>query len=197
MPELPEVETVVRGLRKTITGLTISRAEVLHPKPLGGKSPRQFSNFIRNRIVTGINRFGKYIQISLSDDRQLICHLRMTGKFIFQPGPVKEPDLLKHVRYILHFTDHSCLLFRDTRIFGTVSRGKEGFIDITTADTSQVIIKIRECPLHFSHPGMCLAHTAMEKTVVEELNPGLTYRIGKSIPAWEPFCEHIIELKSS
>jgi hypothetical protein len=42
---------------------------------------------------------------------------------------------------------------------------------------------------------MCLAHTTMEKTVVEELNPELVYRIGKSIPAGDSFCEHIIEIK--
>jgi hypothetical protein len=43
---------------------------------------------------------------------------------------------------------------------------------------------------------MCLAHATMEKTVVEELNPKLTYRIGKSIPAGDTYCEHIIEAKS-
>ena len=53
-----------------------------------------------------------------------------------------------------------------------------------------------ECPLHFDKPEMCLAHTIMEKTVVEELNPDLTYRIGKSIPAGDDCCEHIIEARS-
>ena len=60
---------------------------------------------------------------------------------------------------------------------------------------TRAIIKADECPLHFDRPEMCLAHTTMEKTVVETLNPQLTYRIGKSIPAGDPYCEHIIQTK--
>ena len=82
------------------------------------------------------------------------------------------------------------------RIFGTVSRGKNGFIELVKVDDSRVVIKASECPLHFNNLQMCLAHTTMEKTVVEELNPDLTYRIGKSIPAGDPYCEHIIEIRS-
>jgi hypothetical protein len=62
-------------------------------------------------------------------------------------------------------------------------------------DNSRAIIKVSECPLHFDNPQMCLAHTTMEKTVVEELNPDLVYRIGKSIPAGDAYCEHIIEVR--
>ena len=43
---------------------------------------------------------------------------------------------------------------------------------------------------------MCLAYTMMEKTVVEELNPELIYSVGKSIPAGDSYCEHIIEIRS-
>lgn len=81
------------------------------------------------------------------------------------------------------------------RIFDTVGRGKEGFATPVRADSSRVVITVGTCPLHFDLPGMCLAHTTMEKTVVEELNPALTYRIGKSIPAGDDRCEHIIEFK--
>lgn len=81
------------------------------------------------------------------------------------------------------------------RIFGTVGRGKSGFIKLLKVDNSKAVIKVSECPLHFNNPQMCLAHTTMEKTMVEELNPDLTYRIGKSIPAGDAYCEHIIEVK--
>lgn len=80
------------------------------------------------------------------------------------------------------------------RIFDTVGRGKEGFIRLTRPNERTVVITVSECPLHFDNPKMCLAHTTMERTVVEQLNPSLTYRIGKSIPAGDPFCEHFIEL---
>jgi hypothetical protein len=81
------------------------------------------------------------------------------------------------------------------RIFDTVGRGKEGFIDPIEANGSRAVIRVGQCPLHFDLPAMCQAHTTMERTVVEELNPALTYRIGKSIPAGDPYCEHIIEFR--
>jgi hypothetical protein len=83
------------------------------------------------------------------------------------------------------------------RIFTTVSRGKDDLTGLVKAGDSRIVIKAKECPLHFTNVGMCLAHTTMEKTVVEELNPDLTYRIGKSIPAGDSYCEHIIEIRSS
>jgi hypothetical protein len=79
-------------------------------------------------------------------------------------------------------------------IFDTVARGRDLIIK-TEEERDRVVIKVNRCPLDFNNPKMCLAHTAMEKTVVEELNPNLTYRIGKSIPAGDSYCEHIVELK--
>ncbi len=81
------------------------------------------------------------------------------------------------------------------RIFDTVGRGQDGFITPVQMTDKRVVITIARCPLRFDLPGMCQAHTTMEKTVVETLNPALTYRIGKSIPAGDPVCEHILEVK--
>ncbi|MBN1566561.1 MAG: hypothetical protein JXA73_01860 [Acidobacteria bacterium] len=80
------------------------------------------------------------------------------------------------------------------RIFDTVARGRD-LITTTERSSGKVIIKVNRCPLDFDIPAMCLAHTTMEKTVVEELNPNLIYRIGKSIPAGDSYCEHILEIK--
>jgi len=82
------------------------------------------------------------------------------------------------------------------RIFHTISWDRNGFIELVKVDDSRVVIKASDCPLRFEHPQMCLAHTTMEKTVVEELNHDLIYRIGKSIPAGDAYCEHIIEIRS-
>ena len=79
------------------------------------------------------------------------------------------------------------------RIFDTVARGR-GLIS-AFEETGRIIIKVDRCPLDFDIPEMCRAHTAMEKTVVEELNPNLTYRIGRSIPAGDSCCEHILEFR--
>ncbi len=80
------------------------------------------------------------------------------------------------------------------RIFDTVARGR-GIISKTEREKDKIIIKVDRCPLDFDIPEMCLAHTTMEKTVVEELNPCLNYRIGRSIPAGDSCCEHILEIK--
>lgn len=81
------------------------------------------------------------------------------------------------------------------RIFHTVGRGRNDAFEMIKEGDSRIVLKVSQCPLHFSDPKMCLAHTTMEKTVVEELNPGLTYRIGRSIPAGDAYCEHIIEVR--
>jgi hypothetical protein len=80
------------------------------------------------------------------------------------------------------------------RIFTTVTKTGNR-LHLVTHSPDKVVIKVDECPLHFKNPKLCLAHTTMEKTVVEGLNPELTYVIGKSIPAGDPFCEHILMKK--
>jgi len=99
-------------------------------------------------------------------------------------GRLKNNDITSVANYLL-------------RIFNTVSRGKNDVIELVKTDDSKVVIKATECPLHFTNSQMCLAHTTMEKTVVEELNPDLIYRIGKSIPAGDSYCEHIIEIRKN
>jgi len=78
------------------------------------------------------------------------------------------------------------------RIFDTVARGQD-IITTVEENKDRIIIRVNRCPLDFDNPEMCRAHTSMEQAVVEHLNPGLTYRIGKSIPAGDSFCEHIVE----
>ena len=78
------------------------------------------------------------------------------------------------------------------RIFDTVTRGR-GLIATVEENRDRVVITVDRCPLDFDMPEMCMAHTTMEKTLVETLNPGLIYRIGKSIPAGHRCCEHVIE----
>ena len=80
------------------------------------------------------------------------------------------------------------------RIFDTVGR-RPGYAPVVQRSDNGYIIKIEQCPLHFENPELCLAHTTMEATVVKELNAGLSYRIGKSIPCGDAYCEHIVEIK--
>jgi hypothetical protein len=94
-------------------------------------------------------------------------------------GKIESNDLDSVAQYLL-------------RIFNTVGWGRK-LTELTETSPFRVTIKAYECPLHFDNPKICRAHTCMEKTVVEELNPSLSYRIGKSIPAGDSYCEHIIE----
>lgn len=80
------------------------------------------------------------------------------------------------------------------RIFDTVARGQD-LVSTVEESKDRIIVRVNRCPLDFDNPDMCQAHTTMERTVVETLNPRLTYRIGKSLPAGDGCCEHIIEVK--
>ena len=68
--------------------------------------------------------------------------------------------------------------------------------EVTEFNKDKVVIKVNSCPYPFDSDEICMAHTEMEKTLVEQLNPDLRYRIGKSIPAGDDYCEHIIEYKN-
>lgn len=117
MPELPEVETVVRGLAKCLPGLKIERVEVLHPRPLGGTSPQAFNDFFAGRSFEKISRFGKYLWFMLDNKSSMVAHLRMTGKFIFQERQDYPHD---HIRVIFFLSGGARLYFKDVRLFGTL-----------------------------------------------------------------------------
>jgi formamidopyrimidine-DNA glycosylase len=85
MPELPEVETVVRGLQQMVLYKQITAVEVFHIKPLVNSQPRQFKEFLHNEVIAAIRRLGKYLIFTFQSRKQLVVHLRMTGKFIFLP----------------------------------------------------------------------------------------------------------------
>jgi formamidopyrimidine-DNA glycosylase len=117
VPELPEVETVRRGLEAHVVGRTIDQAEVRHPRAvrrhLGG--PDDFAAVLRGRTVTGARRRGKYLWLPLGDDA-LLAHLGMSGQLL-----VGDPDrpVSSHVRARFTFTDGGPdLRFSDQRTFG-------------------------------------------------------------------------------
>ncbi len=92
MPELPEVETVCRGLRATVLGKIIKRVTLNAPASsiVVSKSiaPRDFAQALSGRTILQIDRRGKNILIALSGDLVLWVHLKMTGHFFFDEQPV-------------------------------------------------------------------------------------------------------------
>ena len=117
MPELPEVETVRRGLDLHVSGRTIEAVQVLHPRavrrhPAG---PADFEAALAGRSLDAARRRGKYLWLSAGEDG-LLAHLGMSGQLL-----VGEPErpLSPHVRVVFAFKDGGPdLRFTDQRTFG-------------------------------------------------------------------------------
>ena len=118
MPELPEVETMVRGLRPALVGAFLSDVKVLDPFLLQGCTAEEFERRGRGARVERVDRRGKWVVITLADDRGIIViQPRMTGGFWLVP-PTR-PD---HVRLSFH-TDGSqgTVWFSDNRRLGKIA----------------------------------------------------------------------------
>jgi formamidopyrimidine-DNA glycosylase len=118
MPELPEVETVVRGLRDPLIGRTITGVTFDWPRALGTPDSAIFPARITGQPVRAVNRRGKYVMISLDPDT-LIIHLKMTGRLYVVPDGAGD-----HADRWVHFTfqldNAHQLRFSDSRKFGRV-----------------------------------------------------------------------------
>jgi formamidopyrimidine-DNA glycosylase len=115
MPELPEVETIVRELNNSqLVGCKIVHASVLWPRTISGWEPHVFITRISNQKILKITRLGKWLHFTLSQDN-LFVHLRMTGKFFFGKP---EDSFHSHERVRLTLDDGRCLRFEDQRKFG-------------------------------------------------------------------------------
>ena len=117
MPELPEVETVVRGLRSLITGQTIQRAEVYREKTVPASTPEAFAAAIQGHTIKSVTRRAKYLLFQLEPESVLLGHLRMTGKFVVADPP-SEPA--PHDRAWFWLGSGQILIFTDMRNFGTL-----------------------------------------------------------------------------
>jgi formamidopyrimidine-DNA glycosylase len=113
MPELPEVETIVRELRQKITGKTFSRVCLHWERSVQGQA-KEFTQRLAGMAISAISRRGKFIGFELQDGTFFTIHLRMTGKL------VQKLDIAgkKHVRVEFRFRDGSALYFVDVRKFG-------------------------------------------------------------------------------
>lgn len=137
MPELPEVETIRRGLSKRIGGKTITEILILNKKSFIGDESK-----VESQKVESIERRAKVIRIKLSNDLNLLFHLKMTGQLIHESKVVKSVKSIKkeideidfagghpshdwhaklpnsNTRIVFTFDDKSKLFFNDMRKFG-------------------------------------------------------------------------------
>lgn len=115
MPELPEVETVRRGLEKLILEKKIASLDIRYPKMIKTDLD-QFQKELPGQVVKSMGRRGKYLLFYLTD-KVLISHLRMEGKYFYYPDQVPER---KHAHIFIHFEDGGTLVYEDVRKFGTM-----------------------------------------------------------------------------
>ena len=116
MPELPEVETVVRTLRpiligSTIESMTFRYAKMIHP------TPAIFEKKLNGQSFTNIERIGKFIIFFFSNQSVVVSHLRMEGKFIELKNPLD--PLTRFAHFVFHLNDGRRLVYDDMRKFGT------------------------------------------------------------------------------
>ena len=131
MPELPEVETVVRQLEPEIEGCRIERLEVLDARWCRPVPPGKLESAVKGAGIEGLARRGKYLLLGLEGERTLVMHLRMTGNLVLVEGERKlDPSegrrlyegersvSERHLRARFALDDGRELWFTDPRRFG-------------------------------------------------------------------------------
>jgi formamidopyrimidine-DNA glycosylase len=127
MPELPEVETVRRGLEPAMEGARFVKVDV-HRGDLRWPLPKDFAKRLKGRTVTGLGRRAKYLLADLSSGDVLVMHLGMSGSFhVFresdtQPGTYHH-ERKKHVAHdhiVFHMSSGATVTFNDPRRFGSM-----------------------------------------------------------------------------
>lgn len=114
MPELPEVETIVRDLARLLPGATIRKVEVLRPDLIDGDTPRGFADKVRRRRIASVTRRAKNIVLDLGDGR-LLVNLGMTGRLLVTRAKDEEPT---HLGVRLSLDRGRELRYHDVRRFG-------------------------------------------------------------------------------
>lgn len=126
MPELPEVETVCRGLAPRLVGRVLARVEVRRAG-LRVPFPPDMAGRLTGRRVQAVRRRAKYILIHLDDGAVVIAHLGMSGRMIVADGPAGAPGRHDHV--VLETDDGAVVTFNDARRFGLMVLTTEGELD--------------------------------------------------------------------
>lgn len=128
MPELPEVETVRRGLTPLMVGRRIARVDQRRPD-LRFPFPERFAERLAGRRVMAVDRRAKYLLIRLDDGWTWLVHLGMSGRFTIAPGPVQARSgqaghnsgwglIERHDHLLVELEDGGRVRFNDTRRFG-------------------------------------------------------------------------------
>ena len=116
MPELPEVETVKNTLSRLVIGKTIDHIEVFRDKNIDG-DVSSFVSELKGATIKSFSRVGKFIIFHFDNDKVIVSHLRMEGKYYLKK---KGEPLTKHDLVAFYFKDGTFLTYNDTRRFGVL-----------------------------------------------------------------------------
>ncbi|MBB4286025.1 bifunctional DNA-formamidopyrimidine glycosylase/DNA-(apurinic or apyrimidinic site) lyase [Roseospira goensis] len=152
MPELPEVETVRRGLGPVLLGRTLVRVMVRQPL-LRWPVPADFVRAVTGRRVVALGRRGKYLLIQLDDDRVVIAHLGMSGSLAVRAGSTPGTPPQNPHDHVLFDTDAGVrVTFHDPRRFGALLLTSR-----TDVDHHPLLVHLGPEPLDDAFDGPALA----------------------------------------
>lgn len=146
MPELPEVETVRRGLAPVMEGAVIARADVNRPD-LRWPFPAHMAERLTGQRVERLRRRSKYILVDLSSGETLLVHLGMSGRMLVSGDPLgqfvhEHPTPEKHDHVVLHMDNGARITFNDPRRFGAMD-----LLATNGAETHKLLANIGPEPL--------------------------------------------------
>ncbi len=116
MPELPEVETIARQIRKDYLGRTLHRVRVLTARLLQNVSASEFVRRLENRPLKAVGRRGKFLLWQLGE-QYLVFHLGMSGNFFRRREQATHPE---HIHLEFYFAGDEALFYQDVRKFGKI-----------------------------------------------------------------------------
>jgi len=146
MPELPEVETVRRGLTPAMEGQVIVQADVNRPD-LRWPFPDNMSERLTGKTVLRLRRRSKYVLADLSSGETLLIHLGMSGRMLISGDPLgqfvhEHPAPEKHDHVVFHMSNGSRVTFNDPRRFGAMD-----LLDTATAEKHKLLAALGPEPL--------------------------------------------------
>jgi len=172
MPELPEVETVVKGLRPKMENCTFSRVEQRR-KNLRIPFPRDFVERLENSTITSLWRRAKYILAELDSGEVLLMHLGMSGRFTIDETPPEQSGASpgRHDHVIFHMNNGAVITYTDPRRFGLMT-----LIDATRFHNHRLLKNIGIEPLGNELSGTFLAQcfagkkTSLKAALLDQKN---------------------------
>lgn len=146
MPELPEVETVRRGLAPVMEGVRIAQADVNRPD-LRWPFPDDMAARLTGKVILRLRRRSKYILADLDSGESLLIHLGMSGRMLISGAKLgsfvhDHPAPEKHDHVVFHMASGARVTFNDPRRFGAMD-----LLDTATADQHKLLASIGPEPL--------------------------------------------------